>query len=235
LSGKHIHLAVDAGSATDFDSLAQLARTAERGLLDFVLHTDLTALAALAGLTERIGLVGTIDTAATEPFEISRQLATLDHLSDGRAGWTIGPVAHDQRTAEFITVARAFWDSWAADAVLADIDTGIYADPNRIRPVDHTGPHFEAQGLATLPAGPSGHPVLLTAGAYGPVTLAGTPSQIADQIDHDVQSDVCDGVLLTADSLQHFVDQVVPLLQKRGVFRTEYRGTTLREHLGANT
>ena len=153
-----VHVGVDA-SALDVESAFELARSAQRGLLDFVMSDDLTLLAALAGVTDHLGLVGVIDTTSTEPFEVARQLATLDHLSDGRAGWSVTAAG---ATDEFIAVVREFWDSWAPDAVLADLDTGIYADPNKIRSVEHTGAQFTARGMATLPAGPHGGPVLVS-------------------------------------------------------------------------
>lgn len=194
----------DSGSQIEFDSFVHLARTAERGLFDFFFLAEglrlrehrgrihdldvvgrpdtFTVLAALAGVTERLGLVGTINTTYNEPFEVARQFASLDQLSDGRAGWNAvtssdaftganfrrgGYLAHAdryRRAAEFVDVARQFWDSWAPDAVRADVINGIYADPGKIRPVDHHGEQFEVHGLATLPAGPQGYPVLLQAG-----------------------------------------------------------------------
>ena len=69
-----------------------------------------------------------------------------------------------QRAEEFVVVAREFWDSWAPDAVIADRDTGVYVDPDRIREVEHRGPQFDVRGRATLPRAPQGHPVLLQAG-----------------------------------------------------------------------
>ncbi len=193
-----------AGSQIEFESFVHLARTAERGLFDFFFLAEglrlrehrgrihdldvvgrpdiFTLLAALAGVTDRIGLTGTINTTFNEPFEVARQFATLDHLSEGRAGWDIvtssdaftganfrrgGYLDHAdryQRAEEFLTVARKFWDSWAPGAVLADIENGDYVDPERIRSVEHSGPQFEVRGFATLPAGPQGHPVLLQAG-----------------------------------------------------------------------
>ncbi|GJO08174.1 NtaA/DmoA family FMN-dependent monooxygenase [Mycobacterium marinum] len=193
-----------AGSQIEFESFVHLARTAERGLFDFFFLAEglrlrehrgrihdldvvgrpdtLTPLAALAGVTDRIGLTGTINTTFNEPFEVARQFATLDHLSEGRAGWNIvtssdaftganfrrgGYLDHADRylrAEEFLTVARKFWDSWAPGAVLADIENGDYVDPERIRSVEHSGPQFEVRGFATLPAGPQGHPVLLQAG-----------------------------------------------------------------------
>ncbi|MDT5349037.1 MAG: hypothetical protein QOH91_2324 [Mycobacterium sp.] len=196
-----------AGSQIEFDSFAHLARTAERGLFDFLFLAEglrlrehpgregriydldvvgrpdtFTVLAALAGVTEMLGLTGTINTTFNEPFEVARQFATLDHLSGGRAGWNIvtssdaftganfrrgGFLDHSeryQRAEEFLTVARAFWDSWDADAVLSDVESGVYVDPDRIRSVEHSGAQFDVRGFATLPAGPQGHPVLLQAG-----------------------------------------------------------------------
>ncbi len=193
-----------AGSQIEFDSFVHLARTTERGLFDFFFLAEglrlrehrgriydldvvgrpdtFTVLAALAGVTDRIGLTGTINTTFNEPFEVARQFATLDHLSGGRAGWNIvtssdaftganfrrgGFLDHADRYSraeEFLTVARQFWDSWEADSVLADVDGGVYVDPDRIRSVRHRGPQFDVRGFATLPAGPQGHPVLLQAG-----------------------------------------------------------------------
>ncbi len=124
-------------------------------------------LAALAAVTERIGLTGTINTTFNGPFEVARQFASLDHLSGGRAGWNIvtssdaftganfrrgGFLDYAERygrAEEFLTVARAFWDSWTPDAVVADVDTGIYVDPGRIKTVEHHGPHFDVRGMAT--------------------------------------------------------------------------------------
>jgi FMN-dependent oxidoreductase (nitrilotriacetate monooxygenase family) len=113
---------------------------------------------------------------------VARQFATLDHLSDGRAGWNMvtssdaftgenfrrgGFLDHSdryKRAEEFVTVARELWDSWAPDAVLADRDNGVYVDPTRIRVVEHRGPQFDIRGVSTLPRAPQGHPVLLQAG-----------------------------------------------------------------------
>ena len=114
---------------------------------------------------------------------MARQFATLDQLSEGRAGWNIvtssdaftganfrrgGFLDHAdryQRAEEFLTVAREFWDSWASDAVLADVECGDLSRPRAgSTVVDHHGPQFDVRGVATLPAGPQGHPILLQAG-----------------------------------------------------------------------
>ncbi|WP_319455649.1 MULTISPECIES: LLM class flavin-dependent oxidoreductase [unclassified Mycobacterium] len=289
---KKIHLGArfpDSDSRLEFESFQQLAQTAERGLFDFILlpegHPDtLSMLAALAAVTERLGLVGTVNTTVNEPFEVARQFATLDHLSDGRAAWNIATSHSDgyERAAEFLTVAREFWDSWDADAIRADESTGVYVDPDRVHDVSHRGAHFDVRGLTTLPAGPQGHPILLQAGdsadgrdfgarhadalftphadlvsgqnyyadvkarvvaigrdpaqvkvfAVATGGLGDTPEQVADELDLHVQSDACDGFILTPDGLDDFVAKVVPLLQERSAFRSEYTGTTLRDHLG---
>jgi FMN-dependent oxidoreductase (nitrilotriacetate monooxygenase family) len=193
-----------AGSQIEFDSFTHLARTAERGLFDFFFLAEglrlrehrgriydldvvgrpdtFTVLAALAGVTERIGLTGTINTTFNEPFEVARQFATLDHLSGGRGGWNIvtssdaftganfrrgGFLDHADRylrAEEFLAVTRQFWDGWQADAVLADIESGTYVNPSGIRAIEHRGSQFDVKGFATLPTGPQGHPVLLQAG-----------------------------------------------------------------------
>ena len=194
----------ESGSQIEFDSFVHLARTAERGMFDFFFLAEglrlrehrgrihdldvvgrpdtFTVLGALAAVTERLGLTGTINTTFNEPFEVARQFATLDHLSDGRAGWNMvtssdaftgenfrrgGFLHHSdryKRAEEFITVAREFWDSWSSDAIVADRENGIYVDPSRIRVVEHRGPQFDVRGVATLPPAPQGHPVLLQAG-----------------------------------------------------------------------
>ena len=415
----------ESGSQIEFDSFVHLARTAERGLFDFFFLAEglrlrehrgrihdldvvgrpdtFTVLAALAAVTDRVGLAGTINTTFNEPFEVARQFATLDHLSDGRAGWNMVTSSDAftgenfrrggfldyadryRRAEEFITVARAFWDSWADDAVRADAAAGIYMDPrpdprggvSRVpvrrarcgnasrRPAGSSGAaagrrlrrtagpsapntpmrcsHFTPRwrrGSATTPTSrsaprpygrdpdrlkvfpaatfvlgrharprpPTGPGTSANSRSTGPTAIAmleqvwqrdlsgydpdgplpdvepaddptitqgrvrhgdpkavaarwreraeaenlsirelviavtsrqqfvGTPAQVADEIDLHVQSDACDGFILvphlTPHGLDEFVDRVVPLLQERGAFRTEYAGQTLRDHLG---
>jgi FMN-dependent oxidoreductase (nitrilotriacetate monooxygenase family) len=193
-----------AGSQIAFESFVHLAKSAERGLFDFFFLAEglrlrehrgkihdldivgrpdtFTVLAALAAVTDNLGLSGTINTTFNEPYEVARQFATLDHLSDGRSAWNMvtssdaftgenfrrgGFLAHADRyhrAEEFITVARRFWDSWAPEAVVADVDADVYADPKRIGSIERDGRQFGVRGVASLPAGPQGHPVLLQAG-----------------------------------------------------------------------
>ena len=411
-----------AGSQIDFASFVHMAQTAERGLFDFFFLAEglrlrehrgkihdldvvgrpdtFTVLAALAAVTDHLGLAGTINTTFNEPYEVARQFASLDHLSGGRAAWNIvtssdaftgenfrrgGFLDHAdryRRAEEFLTVAREFWDSWEPDAVVADVDAGVYVDPGRIHAVQYHGIQFDVRGFASLPAGPQGRPVLLQSGdssdgrdfgakhadamftvhgeleagrryyadmmaraavfgrephelkvfpaatfalgdssaeacekaryireqqVSGPTAIAfleqfwgrdlsgydpdgplpdvepvanpdiargrvrhddpatvaatwraraeaeklsireliiavtarqqfvGTPTEVAGEMNRYVQSDACDGFILvpylTPHGLDEIVDKVVPLLQERGIYRTEYRGRTLRDHL----
>src|SRR4051812_12370883 len=153
-------------SQIDFSSFVHLARTAERGKLDFFFLAEglrlreqrgrihdldtvgrpdtLTVLTALAAVTTHLGLAGTLNATFREPYELARQLATLDHLSGGRAGWNVvtssdaftgenfrrgGYLDHADRYAragEFIEVCRTLWDSWDPDELVADATTGRY-------------------------------------------------------------------------------------------------------------
>ncbi len=194
----------ESGSQIEFDSFVHLARTAERGMFDFFFLAEglrlrehrgrihdldvvgrpdtFTVLAALAGVTERIGLTGTIRyhvqrtvrgrktiRHARPPVRRPRWLEHGDvvrrlHRRELPSGRILDYADRYRRAEEFITVARAFWDSWADDAVQADADTGIYLDPSRILAVDFHGSQFDVRGVATLPVSPQRHPVLLQAG-----------------------------------------------------------------------
>lgn len=413
------------GSQIDLASFEHLARRAEAAKLDFFFLAEglrlrehkglihdldvvgrpdtLPVLAALAAVTDRLGLAGTISTTFNEPWEIARQFATLDILSGGRAAWNLvtSPDAFTganfrrggflpyaeryERAAELVEVARALWDSWDDDAVVADAEAGVFLRPGAVRRVEHHGRHFDVRGEFTTPRGPQGHPVLFQAGdspegrdfaartadvvfsmhstfdagqafhrdvaarlaaagrpagslkilpattvvlgdtdaeaqerareirlqqVPGPTAIAfleqvwgtdltaydpegplpdvepdvqadgitrgrvrhvkdprpvvaewraraaahgwsirelvlevtsrgsfvGTAQHVADEIDRYVQADASDGFILvphlTPGGLDDVLDQVVPLLQERGSFRTEYSGPTLRDHLG---
>ncbi len=415
----------DSGSQIDFDSFAHLATRAEAAKLDFFFLAEglrlrehkgrihdldvvgrpdtLPVLAAIAAVTERIGLAGTINTTFNEPWELARQFATLDLLSNGRAAWNLvtSPDAFTgenfrrggylpyaeryERAAEVVQVARALWDSWDDDAVLAETVTGRFLREGGVREVLHDGTYAQVRGTFTTPRGPQGHPVLFQAGdsaqgrdfaartadvifsmhssfeagrafyddvqarlvangrsrgdlkilpattvvigdtadeaheraqhirrqqVSGPTAIAfleqvwgrdltaydpdgplpdvdpdvenisitrgrvrhsrdplaiardwreqaeahhwsirdlvihtttrgsfvGTPQQVADDLDRHVQEDASDGFILvphlTPHGLDDVLEQVVPLLQERGTFRSEYTGPTLRDHLG---
>jgi FMN-dependent oxidoreductase (nitrilotriacetate monooxygenase family) len=186
---------------TDIAYYRELAQRAEAGLFDSIFLADtlalgemiessasnwlepITALGALAGATSRIGLIATASTSYTEPFNLARQFASLDHISNGRVGWNIvtswlaaaarnysddSPISHADRYAradEFVAVVKALWDSWADDAVLDDRAAGRYARRDRIRPINHQGPHYSVAGPMNMPRCPQGRPVLVQAGS----------------------------------------------------------------------
>jgi FMN-dependent oxidoreductase (nitrilotriacetate monooxygenase family) len=143
----------------------------------------ITVLAAVAVATQRIGLIATCSTTYTEPFNLARQFASIDHISQGRAAWNIvtswlataaanfggdGQVSHADRYArgeEFMTVVKALWDSWAEDALVDDRASGIYAKGDRIRPINHRGDFYQVEGPLNMPRCPQGRPVLVQAGS----------------------------------------------------------------------
>jgi FMN-dependent oxidoreductase (nitrilotriacetate monooxygenase family) len=145
-----------------------------------------TLLAALAGATERIGLVATASTTFDEPFHVARRFASLDHLSGGRAGWNVVTTANpdnaknfgyeDQpdhaaryaRAREFYDVVTGLWDSFADDAFVRDADSGIFFDPDRLHVLNHQGPHFSVRGPLNIARPVQGWPVIVQAGASEP-------------------------------------------------------------------
>ncbi|MFF9149694.1 NtaA/DmoA family FMN-dependent monooxygenase [Streptomyces sp. NPDC055051] len=400
------------GSQIDFSSFEHLARTAERGLFDFFFLAEglrlreyggrihdldvvgrpesITVLNALAAVTDRLGLAATVSSTFNEPYELARRLASLDHLSGGRAAWNVVTSSDAftgenfrrggfldrgdryTRAAEFVATARELWDSWP--------------EGGERRRFAHDGQHFRIEGEVTVERPPQGHPVVIQAGdsdegrefaasaadvvfsrhstpeagrafhadvkgrlarygrrpedlkimpgvtyvlgdteaeareraalisrqqispqnallaaeqvwgrdlsghdpdgplpevdpdpestlvqgrvrvadpfavaarwralseakglstretvieATGRHSFVGTPESVAAALEEHVATDAADGFILvphlTPGGLDDFVDRVVPLLQERGVFRTEYTGTTLRSHLGLPT
>ncbi|CAB3753999.1 Nitrilotriacetate monooxygenase component A [Paraburkholderia solisilvae] len=349
-----------------------------------------TMLSALAAVTERIGLVGTASTTFDEPYHVARRFASLDHISGGRAGWnlvtTSNPdaalnfgldehVEHGERYRrgrEFYDVVTGLWDSWADDAFVRDVESGLYVDPEKMHVLGHKGEHFSVRGPLNVPRPVQGWPVVVQAGSSeagrqvaaetadavftaqstleagkrfyadvkgrldtlgrprehlvilpatfvvvgdsldearekralldtfvhydsgiaslsialghdvsrfdpdGPLPeipetndsksarqrvidwaqaekltirqlaqriggvsgleMVGTPTMIADQMEQWLVEEGSDGFIVVFPylpaGLDDFVDKVVPELQRRGIFRREYEGATLREHLG---
>jgi alkanesulfonate monooxygenase len=349
-----------------------------------------TLLSALAGVTERIGLVATASTTFDAPYHIARRFASLDHISGGRAGWNIvttsNPDAalnfgleehmeHGERYArarEFYDVVTGLWDSWADDALVRDVESGIFFDPEKLHVLDHRGKYLSVRGPLNIARPVQGWPVIVQAGAsdagrqlaaetaevvfaaggpvavaqrfyadvksraakagrnpehlkilpgalvivgdsvedararrarldslvhydsaiaslsialghdaskfdpegplpeipetnqsksgrervielarredlnvrqlaqrlggYSGLTFAGTPQTIADAMEEWLHTGACDGFNIMfpylPEGLDAFVDRVVPELQRRGLFRREYPGTTLRDTLG---
>jgi FMN-dependent oxidoreductase (nitrilotriacetate monooxygenase family) len=143
----------------------------------------LTLLSALAGATDRIGLVATASTTFDQPYHIARRFASLDHISGGRAGWNIVTTAnpdaalnfgyeshmdHDARYArarEFYDVVTGLWDSFADDAFVRDVENGIYFDPARMHVLDHKGPSLTVRGPLNIARPVQGWPVIVQAGS----------------------------------------------------------------------
>src|SRR6202045_3447795 len=160
-----------------YQDLARRAQAARPGI------EPIPVLAALAVSTSRVGLIATASTTYTEPFNLARQFASIDHISNGRAAWNIvtswlataarnfggaGQVSHEDRYSrgeEFMAVVKALWDSWAADAIADDRAGGIYARADRIRPIDHRGDFYQVAGPLNTPRCPQGRPVLVQAGS----------------------------------------------------------------------
>ena len=139
-----------------------------------------TLLSALAARTERIGLVGSVSTSFSAPYNVARQIASLDHISRGRAGWNIVTSAwggenfgielppHDERYAvaeEFTRVVEELWDSWEPGAIVRDVERNLFVDPAKVRRIDWTSEHFSVRGPLNVPRTPQGRPVLAQAGS----------------------------------------------------------------------
>jgi alkanesulfonate monooxygenase len=349
-----------------------------------------TLLAALAGATERIGLVATASTTYDEPYHVARRFASLDHISGGRAGWNVVTTGNPEtalnfgrddhmehserykRAREFFDVVTGLWDSFADDAFVRDVESGVYFDPEKMHALNHKGQFLSVKGPLNIARPPQGWPVIVQAGAsepgkqlaaetaeavftgggtlsqaqalyedikgrmdkagrdrdhlkilpgafvvvgdtveeaqkkratldglvhydsaiaglsvilgtdaskfdpdgplpdipesnasksgrdrlveyaaknnvtvrqlaqrvggYGGLSFVGTPATIADQMEEWLTTNASDGFNIMfpflPQGLDDFVDKVVPELQRRGIFRKEYEGRTLRENLG---
>ncbi|NGZ82900.1 LLM class flavin-dependent oxidoreductase [Duganella aceris] len=178
-----------------FKVFQQQVRNAERACLDAVFFADslaltggvpalepLTLLSALAASTERIGLIGTATTTYNEPYTVARQFASLDQISDGRAGWNlvtsdnaaeaanfgrdqhVAHAARYERAREFHQVVTGLWDSWDADAFVNDKEGARLFDPARLHKLNHRGMHFAVAGPLNVARSPQGRPVVVQAG-----------------------------------------------------------------------
>ncbi|WP_405162349.1 LLM class flavin-dependent oxidoreductase [Nocardia sp. NBC_01499] len=143
----------------------------------------ITLLTAIATATTHLGLIATASTTYYEPYNLARLFSTLDHISRGRAGWNIVTTGTDlaaanfgldkhpdhaeryARAREFVDAVVALWNSWEDDAILLDQAGGLYADPDKIHPIDFVGEHLRVRGPFNAPRTPQGYPVLVQAGA----------------------------------------------------------------------
>jgi FMN-dependent oxidoreductase (nitrilotriacetate monooxygenase family) len=142
-----------------------------------------TLLAAIAAVTTHIGLVGTMSTTFCEPFNIARQILSLDHISNGRAGWnlvTTDPkgssdnygrfhgISHRERYeigAEAYRVVAGLWDSFEDDALPQDKEKGVFLIPEKLHTLNHKGKYFESKGPLNLHRSRQGRPIVFTATA----------------------------------------------------------------------
>ena len=399
-----------ADASVSFDFYLDLVRRAEKAKLDFFFITDspysgadaspygmnklepISLMSAMAAVTSDIGLVATMSTSYTEPFNLARQIASLDLISNGRAGWnavtTGDPGAglnfgldesyshaeRYERANEAVQVIKALWDSWEDDAFVYDKARRIFADTSKLHTLDHRGKFFKVRGPLGVQRSRQGQPVVFQAGASGagrafaaqhadaifgglrpladaqayyrevkaisrsyaraaePLMMVaisafvgstdeeaermyrdfaeliseeealgylswtfggydfsqydpnapfpeldesagkevfqsaaarfksyakknnftlletamrvatprphfmGNPQKVADQLQHWIETEACDGFILGLGTpvmgIPNFCEMVVPVLQQRGLFRTEYEASTLRGHLG---
>ena len=149
-------------------------------------YEPFTLLSALAAVTERIGLVATASTTFDAPYHIARRFASLDHLSGGRAGWNIvttanpdaalnfgyeGQMDHGERyvrAREFYDVVTGLWDSFADDAFVRDVRSGLFMDPAKMHVLDHKGPSLSVRGPLNIARPVQGWPVIVQAGSSEP-------------------------------------------------------------------
>ena len=142
-----------------------------------------TLLSALAGATERIGLIATGSTTFDEPYHVARRFASLDHISGGRAGWNIVTTSNPdaalnfglddhmehaeryKRAREFYDVVTGLWDSFADDAFVRDVESGLYFDPAKMHVLNHKGKYLSVRGPLNIARPVQGWPVIVQAGA----------------------------------------------------------------------
>ena len=187
-------------SNNDLAVIREIARIAERGKFDLLFVSDgldyepgdlpsfmcrfepTSLISVLSAHTTRLGLGATVSTSFTEPYNVARLFASIDHISQGRAAWNVvtssRPKAalnfnldrqmdHElryQRAEEFVDVVNGLWDCWEDGALVANKASGVYIDDSKIRPLDHKGRFFQVKGPMSITRCPQGHPVIIQAG-----------------------------------------------------------------------
>jgi FMN-dependent oxidoreductase (nitrilotriacetate monooxygenase family) len=193
----------DPRAFVDIDHFVRMARTAERGTMDGLFFADhhggltwgngrrpwhaldpITTLTALAMATEHIGLIATQSALYGDPFTTARRMASLDHISHGRAAWNIvtsydpsdaalygytaAPEDRLDRYAkadEYTQVVTGLWRSLDEDALVGDPEADVFVDLSKVHALDHVGEYFSVRGPLGMPQTPQGRPVLFHAGA----------------------------------------------------------------------
>ncbi|MBZ6288445.1 LLM class flavin-dependent oxidoreductase [Streptomyces olivaceus] len=209
-TGYHVaawrHPDVPADAGIDARHYIEITRIAERGKFDFIFLPDsagirgrdmealsrtavryvaqlepFTLMGALAVSTSRIGLTATVSSSYNEPYHVARKIASVDHMTGGRAGWNLvtsqnpeeafnfdAQPDHDTRyarAAEFAEVVRGLWDSWEDGAFVRDKEAGLFFRPEGVVPLDYRSERFKVRGPLNMPRSPQGHPVTLQAGS----------------------------------------------------------------------
>jgi alkanesulfonate monooxygenase len=201
---RHPDAQIDAGE--NFEHYQQITQTAERSLFDAVFLADspgiwggppesqkrngklarfepITLFSALSAVTKHIGFIATASTTYEDPYTLARKFASLDHLSNGRAGWNVVTTGNEsaagnfglerhpdhsdryERAEEFVQVVKGLWDSWEDDVFIRDRESGIYFDSDKLHILNHKGKHFSVKGPLNVSRPPQGYPVIVQAGA----------------------------------------------------------------------
>lgn len=192
---------VPSDASTNFEHYLNVTKKAEAAGISFVFVADglyineksiphflsrfepLTILAALAPITSKIGLVGTISSSYSEPFTVARQLASIDKISGGRAGWNVvtSPLEgsadnfskdkhpeHSLRydiAEEHLQVVQGLWDSWEDDAFVRDAENNQYFDKEKMHELNYNGEYFQVKGPLNIDRSKQGQPIIFQAGA----------------------------------------------------------------------
>src|SRR6202051_4228287 len=190
----------------NFAHLKRFAQTLERGRFDAFFMADhlallnlpmnalkrsatitsfdpLTLLPALAVVTERLGLIATASTTFNDPYHIARKFASLDQITNGRAGWNLVTTSNPEaalnfgldehvehgaryrKAREFYDVVTGLWDSWADDAFIRDVEKGLYFHPDKLHVLNHKGKYLSVRGPLNIARPIQGWPVIVQAGA----------------------------------------------------------------------
>jgi len=221
------HPQVDSGQSVSLPFYVSQAQKAEAGKFDVVFVADglyindksiphflnrfepMTILSALAMVTEHIGLVGTVSTSYSEPFTVARQFASLDLISNGRAGWNVVTTPlestalnyskdlsehpdHGTRyeiAEEYLEVAKGLWDSWEDDAFVADVEKDIFFDKSKMHTLNHQGKYFSVQGPLNVARSKQGQPVVFQAGSSDAgIRLAAKDADAVFTMGNDLES-----------------------------------------------
>lgn len=207
------HEKAPADASVNFRYFTDLAQRAEAAQFDFLFVADglhinekslphflnrfepIALLSALASVTHQIGLAGTISTSYSDPFTVARQLASVDNISNGRAGWNVvtSPLAGSSKNfgkdhpdhalryqiaEEYIGVVQGLWDSWEDDAFIRDRQSGVFFDAAKLHKLNHQGKFFSVEGPLNIQRSSQGQPVIFQAGASDTgIALAGKTAE----------------------------------------------------------